>query len=82
MILCRDNMYVSGEAVRAGGGCPPYKDILHWEERECQDNNTYITISDGSQVLERSLSYVGKSPHHKSDILHGTVASNTYTYQY
>ena len=46
MILCRDKNNVGGGGVRAGGGCPPHKDIGRREERAGRVNNSYVTISN------------------------------------
>ena len=46
MILCGDTTDVGGEGVRAGGGCPPWKDIRRREGRAGLDKYKYVTISD------------------------------------
>ena len=48
MILCGDNMYVGGEGVGAGGGCPPRKDIGRQDESVGHVKNSYVTIINRS----------------------------------
>ena len=80
MILCGDTTDVGGVGVRVGGGCPSRKDIGWRRERVGRVKNKYVTISDGANILEGSLSMVRTVPPHNLDTPHGLVASNTHTH--
>ena len=48
MILCGENMDVSGGGVGEGEGCPPRKDIRRWGYMAGRANNSYVTIRNGA----------------------------------
>ena len=48
IIIFRDTTDIGVDGVRAGGVCPPRKDIGRREERAGRVKNSYVIISDGA----------------------------------